>query len=62
MLVLTRKAKETIHIGNDIVITIIETQGGKTRVGIEAPPNVKIVRGEILERRKRLIDRTHKRD
>lgn len=48
MLVLSRKANETIQIGDDIIIKIIETKGDTVRIGIEAPKSVDIVRGELL--------------
>ena len=47
MLVLTRKAGETINIGGDIVIQIVQVQGRQVRVGIEAPKQKKIQRGEL---------------
>lgn len=50
MLVLTRKSKEAIKIGEDITITIVEIGKGQVRVGIEAPQGVRIYRGEVLER------------
>jgi len=46
MLKLTRKKGQTIFIGNDIVLTF----DSKTRIGIEAPREVEIVRGELKER------------
>jgi carbon storage regulator len=48
MLVLTRKAGEQIRIGNDIVVTVLEVLGNKVRVGIDAPDNISIVRGELI--------------
>lgn len=47
MLVLTRKRTESIKIGNDIVITVIQTGKGTVRLGIEAPANVRVLRGEL---------------
>lgn len=47
MLVLTRKPGETIRIGDDIVITISQLKGGRVRVGIDAPPEMGIRRGEL---------------
>jgi carbon storage regulator CsrA len=47
MLVLTRKQKESIKIGDSIVITILRVQGQSVRVGIEAPRDVRVVRGEL---------------
>ena len=43
MLVLTRKQNEGILIGNDIVITVINIEGDKIRLGIEAPKNVRVI-------------------
>lgn len=48
MLVLTRKINETIKIGDDIEIRIIEVKGDAVRIGIEAPKSVDIYRGELL--------------
>lgn len=50
MLILTRKAGETIAIGNDIRISIFEIDGRSVRVGIEAPRSVSIYRGEIYQK------------
>ena len=47
MLVLTRKAGETIRIGQDIVIKVIQTGKGTIKLGIEAPANVRVLRGEL---------------
>ena len=49
MLVLTRKAGETIRIGNDVVIKVVQTGRGSVRLGIEAPAEMRILRGELLE-------------
>ncbi len=49
MLVLTRKQAETIHIGEDIVIKIIQTGRGSIKIGIEAPEAVRVLRGEVVE-------------
>ncbi len=50
MLVLTRKIGERIVIDHSIVIEILETQSTRIKVGIQAPPQVKIVRQELLTR------------
>jgi carbon storage regulator len=47
MLVLTRKHQEKIRIGDNITITILKTKGKAVRVGIEAPANVSVLRGEL---------------
>ncbi len=49
MLVLTRKAAETIQIGDSIVIKVIKTGRGTVKIGIDAPDAVRVVRGELLE-------------
>jgi carbon storage regulator len=47
MLVLSRKASERIRLGESIVITIVRVSGDKVRIGIEAPPNVLVLREEL---------------
>ena len=42
MLVLTRKAGEQILIGKDVLVKILEVQGNRVQLGIEAPKDVKI--------------------
>lgn len=49
MLVLTRKAGETIRIGDNITVRVLEARGSQVRIGIEAPGDVKIYREEIYE-------------
>lgn len=50
MLVLTRKLGETIVIGDDIVIKVVDIHGKQIRLGIEAPTEISIFRGEIYDR------------
>ncbi|MDB5350050.1 MAG: carbon storage regulator [Planctomycetota bacterium] len=50
MLVLTRKIGEKIHVGNDVVITVIRIQNDKVRVGIQAPADVTVHRDEVYDR------------
>ena len=47
MLVLTRKPQEKIQIGDNITITVIKTKGKTVRLGIEAPSDVNVLRGEL---------------
>lgn len=54
MLVLSRKAGESIHIGADIIITVERIEGNKIRLGIEAPREVVIMRGELIDEHDRL--------
>lgn len=49
MLVLTRKPGESIRIGDDIVVKIIEIGKNRIRIGIDAPPGVSVLRNEIYE-------------
>ena len=47
MLVLTRKPRQQIMIGDNVVVNIVEVQGDNVRIAIDAPRSVKIYRGEI---------------
>ncbi|MBI1344800.1 carbon storage regulator [bacterium] len=47
MLVLTRKRDGVIRIGNDIVIRVIRTGKSSVKIGVEAPSDVRVVRGEL---------------
>jgi carbon storage regulator CsrA len=47
MLVLTRKYQEKIRIGDNITITVLRTKGKAVRLGIEAPVDVPVIRGEL---------------
>lgn len=48
MLVLTRKLREKIVIDGDIVITVVRIERDKVRIGVNAPPNIKVLRSELL--------------
>jgi carbon storage regulator CsrA len=47
MLVLTRKYQEKIRIGDNITITVLRAKGKAVRLGIEAPTDVPVIRGEL---------------
>ena len=47
MLVLTRKLQQQIKIGDQITVTILRVKGHTVRIGIEAPRDVRVVRGEL---------------
>ena len=49
MLVLSRQRDETILIGDDIELTVVDIRGDKVRLGIKAPPNVTVHRKEVCE-------------
>jgi carbon storage regulator len=56
MLVLTRRIGEEIIINNNIRVTVVSIDGGKVRLGIAAPPEVRVDRQEIHERRREFAD------
>ena len=62
MLALTRKLNESIMIGNDIELSILEIKGDQVKIGINAPKSVPIYRKEIYiqiqEANKEAIDST----
>jgi carbon storage regulator len=47
MLVLSRKEAERIRLGDSIVVTVVRISGDKVRLGIEAPPDVLVLRDEL---------------
>ena len=48
MLVLTRHANQSIMIGQDVVITVLEVRGDQVRIGIKAPRHVEVHREEVF--------------
>lgn len=49
MLVLTRRSNQSIMIGTDIVVTVLEVRGEQVRIGIKAPREVEVHREEVFE-------------
>jgi carbon storage regulator len=49
MLVLTRKAGESVVIGDEVVVRVLEVRGDVVRVGIDAPRDVQVHRQEVYE-------------
>ncbi len=49
MLILTRKLDEEIVLNSEIRIKILSTKDGQVKIGIDAPDNVKILRGELFD-------------
>jgi carbon storage regulator len=50
MLVLSRDVSQSIAIGDNISISVVDIGGGRVRLGIDAPKEIKIVREELLDR------------
>ncbi|MEM9660244.1 MAG: carbon storage regulator, partial [Planctomycetota bacterium] len=49
MLVLSRKSGERIHIGGDIVVEVRKVAGNRVTLAVEAPKEVRILRGELRD-------------
>ena len=49
MLVLARKTKQSIRIGDNVIITVVSVQGDQVRLGITAPRNLSVLRQELYE-------------
>lgn len=49
MLVLSRRAGESVVIGDDVVVTVLEVKGDMVRVGVDAPRSVAVHRREVLD-------------
>lgn len=49
MLVLARKPGESVVVGNDVVITVLEIRGGQVRIGVDAPRSVQVHREEVYQ-------------
>lgn len=49
MLVLSRKAGQRIHIGDDIVVEVRRVAGNRVTIALEAPRDVRILRGELQQ-------------
>jgi len=49
MLVLTRKIGEAIQIGDGVTVEVLEMRGGRIRLGITAPGDVRVHRSELLD-------------
>jgi carbon storage regulator len=49
MLILTRRPGESIQVGQDIEISVLEIRGNQVRLGISAPPDVLVLRAELVD-------------
>ncbi len=50
LLVLSRKRDQSLMIGNDVEVTVLDIKGGQVRLGINAPKTISVHRGEIHEK------------
>lgn len=48
MLILTRKSNERIFIGDDVVLVVLGIENNRVKLGIDAPPEIAILREEIV--------------
>jgi carbon storage regulator len=55
MLVLSRKVGEKLMIGDNITVVISRVAGNRVTIGIEAPPDVRIMRGELDQAREEAV-------
>lgn len=62
MLVLSRHRDESIMIGDDVVVTIVDIRGDKVRLGIEAPTSIPVHRQEVYEAIQRENEQASKMD
>ncbi len=53
MLILTRQLSETLVIGDNVTITVLDIKGGRVRIGVNAPREIIVNREEILEKTRR---------
>ena len=47
MLVLSRRVGESIHIGDNVVVTVVSVQGSRIKLGVKAPREVSVLRSEL---------------
>jgi carbon storage regulator len=57
MLVLSRRERERIKLGDSIVVTIVRVTGDRVRIGIEAPPEVLVLRDELEPRVRSVVEK-----
>lgn len=58
MLVLSRKVGQSVQIGPDITVTITRLASGQVGIGIVAPKQISVLRTELLDKPKRITEKT----
>lgn len=53
MLILTRRPGESIQVGDDIEVSVLEIRGNQVRLGINAPADVLVLRSELLDQNRK---------
>jgi carbon storage regulator len=53
MLILTRRPAESLVIGENVTVTVLEIQGGRVRLGVNAPRDIVVNREELCEKTRR---------
>ena len=53
MLILTRRPSETLMIGDNVTVTVLDIQGGRVRLGVNAPRDIIVNREELCEKTRR---------
>jgi carbon storage regulator len=53
MLILTRRQSETLVIGDNVTVTVLEIQGGRVRLGVNAPRDIVVNREELCDKEER---------
>jgi carbon storage regulator len=61
MLILTRRVGESVKIGTEVTVTVLEVKGSQVRIGIAAPKDLPVHREEVYERIRRENDQHKKR-
>lgn len=51
MLIVTRKVNEKVLIGDNVIVEVVEIRGKQVRLGIQAPDDVLVLRGELAKRK-----------
>jgi carbon storage regulator len=49
MLVLSRKAEQSLKLGDDIIVTVLGIEGDRVKLGIEAPRSIRVLREEVFQ-------------